>query len=256
MATTTSSTIDPTVQPFLSYGLSEAQRLYQANQPQYVTPSAATQTALTAMQNRAIQGNPLLAASQQQTLGAIQGDYLGGNPFFQGAFAPAAQAAQTSFQDALSQIGGQASSAGRYGSNAANTLQNRAAGQFAQALTNTAGNLAYQNYAAERGLQQQAAAAAPALAQQDYADIQQLMKAGQTGEAYTQQAQQQAQQNLANFLNAVYGNPMAQKGSVQYSQNTGLLGDLATAAAAYNMAGGASGISQGWNSLTNWLSGL
>ena len=251
MATTTTSTLDPTVQPFLSYGLSEAQRLYQANQPQFVTPSAATQTALEAMQNRALQGNPLLAAAQQQTLGTVQGNYLGGNPFFQGAFAPAAQAAQTSFQDALSNIGGQASLAGRYGSNAMGNLQDRAAGQFAQALTNTAGNLAYQNYAAERGLQQAATAAAPTLAQQDYADIQQLLKAGQTGEAYTQQAQQQSQQNLNNFLNAVYGNPMAQRGATEttYTNPTAnLLGDVSTAAGIYKTLSG--------TGLGSWLGGL
>lgn len=35
MAVTTTTQVDPTIQPFLSYGLQEAQRLYQAGGPQY-----------------------------------------------------------------------------------------------------------------------------------------------------------------------------------------------------------------------------
>lgn len=234
MATTTTS-IDPTIQPFLSYGLSEAQRLYQGGGPQYyggqtyVSPSTATQTGIQALEARASQGNPLLGSAQQQLQGTISGNYLGGNPFFQGAFKPAAQAAETQFKQTLGDISSKASLAGRYGSGAMGQLQDRAAGAFGQTLANTAGTLAYQNYADERARQQAATMAAPAMAGADYQDIQQMLNAGQMREGYTgaqQQAdiakfnflQNQPQQNLSNYLSMVYGNPM---GRITNQQTSG-----------------------------------
>jgi len=203
-ATSTSTTqIDPTVQPFLKYGLEESQRLYQAGGPQfftgqgYVGPSEATQTGLAALQARAAAGSPLTGAAQNQLYGTIQGDYLGGNPFFQGAFQPAAQAATTAFNRAIGDISSAASKAGRYGSGAMTNLQNQAANTLAQSLTGTAGQLAYQNYAQERARQQAATAMAPELAQADYADINKMLAAGQFGEGYEQQALEAAKQKFA-----------------------------------------------------------
>lgn len=278
MATTTTSTIDPTIQPYLSYGLGEAQKLYQAGGPQYytgqtyVSPSQTTQAGLQALEQRAMQGSPLVGQAQQQLQGTIGGNYLSGNPFFQGAFAPAAQAANQQFQTAIGDIGSAASKAGRYGSGAMGTLQDRASGQLAQSLTNTAGQLAYQNYADERARQQAATMAAPAMAQADYQDIQNLLSAGQAREGYTGQqlqsdiarfnfGQQAPQQNLATFLSSVYGNPMAtlrsqtQSGTSDTSTLQNLLGTAATAGGLYKNLGGATGISNLWNSGTNWLNG-
>ncbi len=234
MATTTTS-IDPTIQPFLSYGLSEAQRLYQGGGPQYyggqtyVSPSATTQTGLQALEARASQGNPLLGAAQQQLQGTVGGNYLSGNPFFQGAFRPAATAAESQYKQTLGDISSKASLAGRYGSGAMGSLQDRATNTFAGALANTAGQLAYQNYDAERARQQAATMAAPAMAGADYQDIQQMLQAGQMREGYTgaqQQAdiakfnflQNQPQQNLQNYLSLVYGNPL---GRVTNQQSSG-----------------------------------
>ncbi len=152
MATTTTSQVDPTIAPYLTYGLGQAQQLYQGGGPQYYTgetfvaPSQTTQTGVQALETRALAGNPLTGLAQQQLQGTLGGAYLGGNPFFQGAFAPAAQAAQQQYQQTLGDIGSKASLAGRYGSGAMGSLQDRATGQYAQALTNTAGQLAYQNY--------------------------------------------------------------------------------------------------------------
>ena len=277
MAVTTSTQIDPTIQPFLSYGLGEAQRLYQAGGPQYYTgqtyvaPSQTTQTGLQALEQRAMQGSPLVGQAQQQLQGTIGGNYLSGNPFFQGAFAPAAQAATQQFQTAIGDIGSAASKAGRYGSGAMGTLQDRASGQLAQSLTNTAGQLAYQNYADERARQQAATMAAPAMAQADYQDIQNLLSAGQAREGYTGQqlqsdiarfnfGQNAPQQNLATFLSSVYGNPMAtlksqtQTGAADTSTLQNLLGTAATVGGLYKNLGGSSGISDLWNSGTSWLS--
>jgi hypothetical protein len=246
MATTTTS-IDPTIQPYLQYGLTEAQKLYQGGGPAYyggqtyVSPSASTQTGLQALEARASLGNPLLQSAQQQLQGTISGDYLSGNPFFQGAFRPAATAAESQYRQTLGDIGSKASLAGRYGSGAMGSLQDRATNTFAQNLANTAGQLAYQNYAQERGAQQQATMAAPSMAQADYQDIQQLLNAGQLREGYTGQQtqadiakfnflQNQPQQNLQNYLSLVYGNPLGRVTNQQSSGPTGFQNALGLAA--------------------------
>ena len=240
---TTTNELDPAVRPYVQYGLSEAQRLYQTEAPQYypgqtfIGPSAQTQQGLTALQQRAVMGSPLLPGAQQQALNTIQGQFLGGNPFFQGAFQPAAQAAQQSFYDAMQGISSQASRAGRYGSGAMGQLQDRASGQLAQTLANTAGQLAYQNYDAERARQQAMIGAAPGLAAADYGDIQQLMGAGQTAEGY-QQAALQADINRFNFLQ---GLPQAQLQNYLAAVQGSPRGSVQTTPVYYNRAGGALG---------------
>ena len=270
MATTTTSTIDPTIQPFLTYGLTEAQKLYQGGGPQYyggqtyVGPSETTQTGLQALEARASQGNPLLRSAQGQLQNTIQGGFLQGNPFFQGAFQPAAQAAQTRFEQTLGDVGSAASKAGRYGGGAMQTLQDRASGQFAKSLSDTAGALAYQNYADERARQQAATMAAPAMASADYQDIQNMLAAGQAREGYTgaqQQAdiarfnflQNQPQQNLQNYLSLVYGNPLGRvassttSGAADTSTLQNLLGGAAVLGGLEKNTGW---LSKGWNLLT------
>ena len=215
--------IDPAMQPYIAYGLSEAQKLYQSPGipgyfpgQGYVSPSQTTQQALQYGANRAVIGNPLLPQSQQtaaqlqtavnpalagfQSMYAnapadpsrgfyqqmqsgqfqnaampmsqetAEGAYLGGNPFFSGAFNAAANQAGQAFQDQMQQVNSQASRAGRYGSNAMGQLQDRATGAFAGALTDAAGKLAYQNYGAERQLQEAAQGRVGALSQQDLAN--------------------------------------------------------------------------------------
>jgi len=270
MATTSTSTVDPTIAPYLTYGLQQASNLYGAGGPQYYTgetfvaPSQTTQAGVQALETRALAGSPLTGLAQQQLQGTLGGAYLGGNPFFQGAFAPAAQAAQQQFQSTLGDIGSKASLAGRYGSGAMGNLQNRAAGQYAQALTNTAGQLAYQNYEQERARQQQAIGAAPQLAATDYQDIQQLLQAGQIREGYTGQQlgadiqrfnflQNQPQQNLQNYMSLVYGNPLGRVGSTTASGAADtstlqkVLGTAATAAGVYKNLGSPN--------MSGWLSG-
>lgn len=321
MAVTTTTQIDPTIQPFLSFGLTEAQKLYEAGGPKYyegatyVTPSETTLTGLQALEQRAKAGSPLLGQAQQTISGLMggtvnpalagamataSGQYLSGNPFFQGAFAPAAQAATQQFQKAISDVSSAASRAGRYGSGAMQTLQGQASNQLAQQLANTAGQIAYQNYATERALQEAAqgrvgalsqqdianrmaaVSAAPALAGMDYQDIQNLLSAGKLREGYTGQQlasdiarfnflQNAPQQNLATFLSSVYGNPLTRQ---MQSQQTGyqdtstlqnVLGTAATLGGLYKNLGGASGISNLYNTVfsptpswqaPNFLTGL
>lgn len=308
MAVTTTTQIDPTIQPFLSYGLKEAQTLYEKGGPKYytgqtyVSPSDVTLTGLQALEQRAKTGNPLLDQAQLAISGLIggtvnpavagtqataSGQYLAGNPFFQGAFAPAAQAATQQFQKAISDVSSAASRAGRYGSGAMQTLQGQASNQLAQQLANTAGQIAYQNYATERGLQEAAQgrlgalsqqdianrmaaiSAAPALSSADYQDIQNLLSAGQLREGYTGQQlasdiarfnflQNAPQQNLATFLSSVYGNPLTRQTQQQQTgyQDTStlqnVLGTVATLGGLYKNIGGMSGL----QSLGNWLGGF
>jgi hypothetical protein len=270
MATTTTSQVDPAIAPYLNYGLEQATKLYQGGGPQYYTgetfvaPSQTTQAGLQALETRALAGNPLTSEAQQQLRGTIGGAYLSGNPFFQGAFAPAAQAAQSQFQQTLGDIGSKASLAGRYGSGAMGNLQDRASGQYAQALTNTAGQLAYQNYADERAKQQAATMAAPQMSAADYQDIQQLLQAGQLREGYQGQQlgadiqrfnflQNQPQQNLQNYMSLVYGNPLGRvgqsttSGAADTSTLQKILGTVATGAGVYKNLG-----SPNMSWLSNW----
>lgn len=271
MATTTTSAVDPSIAPYLTYGLSEAQKLYQGGGPQYysgqnyVAPSQTTQTGLQALENRAMQGSPLVGQAQQAFGKTIAGDYLQGNPFFQGAFAPAAQAATNQFNQSIGDVTSSASKAGRYGSNSMGSMLGNASNQLAQQLSNTAGTLAYQNYSDERGRQMAAAQGAPQMAQADYQDIQNLLTAGQAREGYTgaQLAadkerfnflQNQPQQNIQNFMSLVYGNPLGKvssqttSGTADTSTLQNVLGTAATLGGLYKNLGGSSG-------LTNWFGG-
>ena len=193
---TTTSGLDPTLQPYVSYGLEEAKRQYQAPGAQffpgqtYVSPSAATQTALQAAQQRAVMGSPIQQAAQQEYLSTVQG--RGVNPFLEGALSGANRRAEEAYTRGVQGLQSQASSMGRYGSNAMGQQVGQAQDVFGRNLAETAGQLAYQSAEAERGRQMQAVANAPAYAQADYQDIQKLLTAGQGQESYQQKALQDA----------------------------------------------------------------
>ena len=63
--------IDPTLKPYVQYGLEEAKRLYQGTTPSffpgqtYVSPSEATTRALQMAEQRAMAGSPLVSQAQQ-----------------------------------------------------------------------------------------------------------------------------------------------------------------------------------------------
>lgn len=220
----TNNQLDPTVQPFVKYGLEEAKGLYQTDTPQYyggqtyVSPSAQTTSALGLAEQRAMAGNPLLPAAQQQQQDVIGGQYLQNNPYFNQAIAGAGQAATQTYNDAIMAAQSGASRAGRYGSGVSADIQNRAANTLSNTLANKYGDLAYANYAGERAMQNQAAQNAPALAQADYADISQLANVGKTAEDYQKTAlqadidrfnfqQNKPYQKLSAYLGAAYGAP-------------------------------------------------
>jgi hypothetical protein len=221
-SSTTKQQLDPTLRPFVKYGLNEAQRLYTTQTPQYfpgqtyVSPTATTQSALQMAQQRAMAGSPLLQSAQQQQLATIQG--RGVNPFLSGAleagYAPTIEAAQ----EATRGLQSQASQAGRYGSGSMGQIAERQAAGLGRGLGQSLSNLAYQSAEAEAQRQAQAIAGAPALAQADYADIAQLANVGKTQEQYQERALEDAinrfnfeqnlpQTQLNQFLSQVYGAP-------------------------------------------------
>ena len=263
--TTSRMELDPTMQPYVAYGLSEAQRLYATPGlptyfpgETYIRPSEQTQAALQAAQTRAATGSPLIPAAQQQLQRTIQGEYLGGNPFFQGAFAPAAQAAERQYQTSVNQALSNFSRAGRYGSGAMQGALGQAGGEFARALTGTAGQLAYANYADERARQQAALAAAPQMAAADYGDINRMLQLGQVAEGYQEMAlqdainrynfaQQAPYSKLQSFLSAAYGAPTGTQVTTPVYRNplAGALGGALTGAGLSQIPGAGFGTQAG-----------
>jgi hypothetical protein len=223
---TVTNSIDPMLRPYVEFGLGEARRLYENPTPYapfqtYVDPSQQTLSALGGIERRAIAGNPLLGQAQSELGRTISGDYLSGNPFFQGAFQAAARPIEQQFGQNIMDIRSKASSAGRYGSGAQTNLENRAATGLSTALADIGGKLAYQNYGDERTRQANAILAAPEMAAADYTDPSKLLAAGLAREGYSQ-AQiadqlsryqyEMPESRLSTFLTGVYGAP---SGSIQ-----------------------------------------
>jgi hypothetical protein len=158
---------------------------------------------------RAVNGSPLNIAAQGYANDVLGGKYLNSNPY-----------AQQLANQVGSRITNQLSLSGRYGANNATT----------RGLAEGLAPVLNQNYQTERGYQQQAAAMAPDLANQDYVDINALNTIG-TNRQTQAQAQlddlarrfgiaRTADQNaLATYLGFLSGNP----GSVQTTTapNTG-----------------------------------
>jgi hypothetical protein len=253
------SNIDPTLRPYLGMGLQRAEQLFFGQQPQlfpgqmYVSPSQQTLDALAAQEQLARAGSPQLAAAQEaygralgQTGFTAGGGFLGANPFLQGAIASATRPVMQQFQEqTLPGIQSAFSQAGRYGSGA----QARAIGQAQEAASRAIGDISAsmmaQDYARERGLQQQAIGQQAALGQiapsfysQQFLPSEQLAQIGASREAIAakplqeeisrfQYQQQLPYSQLQSYLSAVYGNPMA--GSVVPQQTPAQSNRLGTA---------------------------
>lgn len=155
--TITSSTAAPAyAQPFLEYGLSEAQRLYESPTPQYYPESTVvgfspeTQMSLGGMRQQAVSGSPFIPATQQ----VVMQNLMGTNPLQSAAFRPVVE-----------QIESQAAQAGRYGS-----------GYQQAAVAQALAPYAYQ-------AQQAAIQQAPAARQFGFADLGTLGEIGAVREA-------------------------------------------------------------------------
>lgn len=116
---------------------------------------------------RNLQGGAYQNEAGDYLRSTANGDYLNGNQFFDGAFRAATQGATNQFNDSVNSALSNASLAGRYGSNAMDNILNRVGQTYADSLNNTAGSLAYNNYASERARQEAAVNALGGLSQQD-----------------------------------------------------------------------------------------
>jgi hypothetical protein len=252
-STTSTSSIDPALLPYLQTGLERAQSLFlTGEQPRffegqtYVSPSAQTQEALAQQEALARQQSPVLQQAQQayqQALGGIGatagGSFLGANPYQQQMMQAATRPLEQQFsQSVLPNIASLYSKSGRYGSGAMQGALGQATESYGRALGDITSNIAGQQYMAERGLQQQAqlgqaqlAAAAPSIYGQQYLPSQQLAQIGAAREQIAAQplqeqmqrfqfGQQLPYQQLSGYLSSVYGSPMGKFGS--QSQSTSM----------------------------------
>ena len=183
--------------------------------------SAQTQAALAALFDRGAAGAPVTSAADAAALDTLGGRYLdiGSNPYFQKALA-AGFAPQTEqfMASVLPGLRSQFEGAGRTGSGADLDTTLRAVKDLDQAQANAAASASGQAYQQERGNQQQAMALAPALAAQDYSDLDAMLRAGGALDSkaqqnldadvarydYQQTAQPQWIADMARLLQAVY----------------------------------------------------
>jgi len=199
---TTNTSIDPRIAPYVEYALKEGQRLYQGEGPKYyegntyISPSEATMQSLDMAKRRALGGSDLIKAAQQETLDTIAGK--GVNPFLAGALEGVNRQAGDVFNKNIQGLRSSAAAAGRYGSSAMGQQEGRAQDIFARNLAETGGQLAYGSAEAERARQMAAVNNAQNMANADYFDIGQLAKVGQIGEGYDT-AKLQADINRFNY---------------------------------------------------------
>jgi hypothetical protein len=264
---TTTSQIDPALLPYLTTGLERAKEVFLTGpQPTFfqgqtfVSPSEQTLAALQQQEDLARAGSPLFAQGQQayqQALGGIGqiagGGFLQGSPYQQAAIQAATRPLQQQFAEStLPALQSAFSRAGRYGSGAQERAIAQAQEATSRAIGDVATNIAYQDYARERGLQQQAlgqqaalGAMAPQFYAQQFLPSQQLAQIGAQREAIAAQplqeemarfqfGQQLPQQQLASYLSSVYGTPLGSYGTqtTQLPQNN-LMSGVAGAGLGY-----------------------
>jgi len=263
----TTSQIDPALRPFLTQGLERARELFLTGpQPTffpgqtYVTPSEATTEAIAQQEALARAQSPSLQAAQQAyqaSLGQIgqtaAGGFLQGNPYQQAMLQAATRPLTQQFgEQVLPGISSLYSRAGRYGSGAMERALGGATEAYGRALGDVSANIVGQDYARERGLQQQAqmgqaalAQLAPSIYQQQFLPSQTLAQVGAAREAIAAQplqeqmarfqfGQQQPIQSLMSYLSSVYGTPLASYGqqTTQLPENK-FMGGLAGAGLGY-----------------------
>ena len=220
----TSNALDPNVVPYVTDALSEQQRLYREGAPSYfegqtyLDPNANQTNAMNQMTANAGVNNEMLQNSTNLNNQTIQGDFLQNNPNFNAVMATAGRAATDQYANAMQGTNSSASMSGRYGSDAHARMASNNSSNLAQSLADTAGQYSYQNYANERGMQNNAMNNAGAIAGNQNIGAQNLMNVGNQQAQFSQNAlnadiarhdygQNAEQQNLANYTQAVWGAP-------------------------------------------------
>jgi hypothetical protein len=247
MATTTStSSIDPALLPYLTQGLQRAQSLFlTGQQPEffpgqtYVSPSAATTESIAQQEAIARQQSPVLQQAQQAyqaSLGQVgqtaAGGFLNANPYQQAMMEAATRPLTQQFSQAvLPGISSLYSRSGRLGSGSMERALGTATEAYGRSLGDITSNIAGSQYQQERGLQQQAqlqqaqlAGLAPQFYGQQFLPSQTLAQVGAQQEAISAQplqeqlaryqfGQQLPYQQLQGYLSSVYGTPLGSYGT-------------------------------------------
>jgi len=244
--TTTTSSIDPALLPYLTQGLERAQSLFlTGQQPEffpgqtYVSPSAATTEAIAQQEAIARQQSPVLQQAQQAyqaSLGQVgqtaAGGFLNANPYQQAMMEAATRPLTQQFSQAvLPGISSLYSRSGRLGSGAMERALGTATEAYGRSLGDITANIAGTQYQQERGLQQQAqlaqaqlAGLAPQFYSQQFLPSQTLAQVGAQQEAIAAQplqeqlaryqfGQQLPYQQLQGYLSSVYGTPLGSYGT-------------------------------------------
>jgi len=231
---TTTNEIDPKIWPYVENVVQEGQKLYEEGAPEYyggqtyLDPNSQQQSAINMMTANAGVNDTMLQNSTNLNNQMIQGDFLQNNPNFDAVMNTAGRKATEQFNNATQGTMGQASMAGRYGSNSHARLQAGNAGKLAQSLSDTAGQYAYQNYANERGNQINAMNNAGQIANNQNIGANNLMKAGNLQAGFDQTAlnadiarhdygENADQLHLQNYANIVNGVPMGSKSTTSNS---------------------------------------
>jgi hypothetical protein len=271
-SSTSTSSIDPALLPYLTKGLERSESLFLTGQQPtffpgqtYVSPVAATTDALAQQEALARQQSQVLGQAQQayqSSLGGIGqtagGGFLNANPYqaqmMQAATRPLEQAFS---QQVLPGISSLYSKSGRLGSGAMERALGTATEGYGRALGDITSNIAGTQYQAERGLMQQAqlgqaalAQAAPSIYGQQFLPSQALSQVGAQQEAIAAQplqeqmarftfGQQLPYQQLQGYLSSVYGSPMGGFGT--QTTQTPLSTNRTTGALAGALAGGLGG---------------
>ena len=219
-----SNEIDPMLKPYISYGLDQAQDLYNNGAPEYyggdtyLGANSNQQNAMNQMQANANVNSGMLQNSTNLNNQMINGDYLQNNPNFDRVMQTAGDAATKQYNNAMQGTNSMASQSGRYGSDAHMRMASDNSANLANSLSNTAGQYAYQNYANERNMQNAAMNNASQIAQNQNVGAQNLMNAGNMQAGFDQNAlnadiqrhdygQNAQAQLLSNYTNAVFGAP-------------------------------------------------
>jgi hypothetical protein len=275
-STTSTSSIDPALLPYLTQGLERAQSLFlTGQQPEffpgqtYVSPSAATTESIAQQEAIARQQSPVLQQAQQAfqaSLGqqgqAAAGGFLNANPYqaqmMQAATRPLEQAFSNQVLPGISSL---FSKSGRLGSGAMERALGTATEGYGRALGDITSNIAGTQYQQERGLMQQAqlgqaalAQAAPSIYGQQFLPAQALGQVGAQQEAIAAQplqeqmarfqfGQQLPYQQLQGYLSSVYGSPMGSYGTQTTQQP--LYNNTTTNALTGALAGGLGGYALG-----------
>lgn len=200
----TSGSAQKWAQPFAKAGAASVQDVFSQNQPQLQEITKGVTSLLPGLSANYQSWNPISDQSQGYLSDTIGGKYLNPetNPYLQGMI-------DKTGRDVTDRVNSQFSMAGRYGSGAHGY-------GLAQGLADSENQLLYQNYGAERGMQNQAASTAPGLQGQN---LSQLLQASGLGAElpYT------GTNALANQLAALFG------GGVQ--KGPGIGGSLLSAGA-------------------------